>query len=60
MQRVLGFGEKVTGYDVPVLNERELRAAAGLLFVAAFYAFMNAWLLCLGYLANSLSFPPRV
>ena len=44
MQKVLGFGEKVTGYDVPVLNERELRAAAGLLFVAAFYAFMNVWL----------------
>ncbi len=45
MSMIFGFGEKVEGYDVPVLNEREARAAAGLLFVAAFFAFMNVWLI---------------
>lgn len=28
------FGETVPGYSIPVLNEREIRAAAGLLFLA--------------------------
>jgi Domain of unknown function (DUF4395) len=42
---VFGFGEHRDGFAVPVLNERAVRAAAGLLFVAAFAAFMNAWLL---------------
>jgi hypothetical protein len=27
------FGEDVEGYDIPVLNEREIRASAGILFV---------------------------
>jgi len=39
------FGEVVDGYQVPVLNEREARAAAGILFVLAMIAFMHAWLL---------------
>mgnify|MGYP003601349402 CR=1 FL=1 len=39
------FGESVPGYEVPVLNERAVRAAAGLLFVPALISFMNAWLL---------------
>lgn len=30
------FGEHVSGYSIPVLNEREIRAAAGLLFIAVF------------------------
>ncbi len=34
------FGEKVEGYDVPVLNEREIRAAAGILFLATFLSLM--------------------
>ena len=34
------FGEEVEGYAVPVLNEREIRAAAGLMFLALFTAFM--------------------
>lgn len=38
----LGFGEKVAGYAIPVLNEREIRAAAGLLFVLMFVAIMTA------------------
>ena len=32
MSKLFGFGETVAGYDVPVLNEREVRAAAGILF----------------------------
>ncbi len=38
------FGEHLPGYDVPVLNERAVRAGAGLLFLFAMMAFMNAWL----------------
>lgn len=36
----LHFGEDVPGYDIRVLNEREIRAAAGLLFVATFTSFL--------------------
>lgn len=38
------FGESIPGYDIRVLNERQVRAAAGLLFVFAFTAFLNAFL----------------
>ena len=31
------FGETVKGYDIPVLNEREVRAAAGILFIFTFF-----------------------
>lgn len=34
------FGELVEGYDIPVLNEREIRAAAGILFLATFLSLM--------------------
>lgn len=34
------FGEDVEGYAVPVLNEREIRAAAGILFVFMLIALM--------------------
>jgi len=37
---LLGFGEAVPGYEIPVLNEREIRAAAGLLFLATFLSLM--------------------
>ncbi|MBL7725047.1 MAG: DUF4395 domain-containing protein [Chitinophagaceae bacterium] len=37
---VVQFGEIVEGYDIPVLNEREIRAAAGLLFLATFLSLM--------------------
>ena len=43
MSSILGFGEAVEGYDVPVLNEREVRAAAGILLVFAMMTFANAW-----------------
>lgn len=32
MNSTYKFGETVTGYDIPVLNEREIRAAAGIWF----------------------------
>lgn len=34
------FGEVVQGYTIPVLNEREIRAAAGILFLATFLSLM--------------------
>lgn len=45
MNKIIGFGETVAGYEVPVLNEREVRAAAGILFFFALVSFMNAWML---------------
>ncbi len=45
MQKILGFGERVPDYGVPVLNEREVRAAAGILFAFALVSFMNSWLM---------------
>jgi hypothetical protein len=36
----LSFGETVEGLPVPVLNEREIRAAAGILFLATFLSLM--------------------
>ena len=32
MSKIIKFGEDVEGYNIPVLNEREIRAAAGILF----------------------------
>jgi hypothetical protein len=40
MKKLYRFGEDVDGYDIPVLNEREIRAAAGLLFLATFISLM--------------------
>ncbi len=42
MSKVFKFGEDVDGYEIPVLNEREIRAAAGILFVWAFTAVLVA------------------
>jgi len=33
------FGEKVDGYNIPVLNEREIRAGAGILFLFSIIMF---------------------
>ena len=35
------FGETVPGYNIPVLNEREIRAAAGILFLFVFMAIQR-------------------
>jgi len=39
------YREKVPGYEIPVLNEREARAAAALLFVGAFLGLVNGVML---------------
>ena len=38
------FGENVEGFDMKVLNEREVRASAGILFFFAMVSFMLALL----------------
>jgi len=40
MRKTIQFGEDVAGYDIRVLNEREIRAAAGILFLATFLSLM--------------------
>jgi hypothetical protein len=42
MNKVIKFGEDVAGYDIPVLNEREIRAAAGILFLIMFISVLLA------------------
>ncbi len=41
---IFQFGEVRPEYHIPVLNERAIRAAAGILFFLALICFMNAWL----------------
>src|SRR6478672_5144414 len=38
--KLIQFGENVEGYNIPVLNEREIRASAGILFLATFISLM--------------------
>ena len=40
MSKIVKFGEDVEGYSIPVLNEREIRAAAGILFLMMFISIM--------------------
>ena len=40
MNKIVQFGENVEGYNFRVLNEREIRAAAGILFLATFLSLM--------------------
>lgn len=40
MGKVIYFGEDVDGYNIPVLNEREIRAAAGILFLFTLISFL--------------------
>jgi hypothetical protein len=37
------FGERVEGYAIPVVNEREVRAGAGILFFVTLVVFLGAW-----------------
>ena len=41
-KQIMKFGEEVEGYSIPVLNEREIRAAAGILFVMMFISIFLA------------------
>ena len=45
MNEFFAYGEKVPGYDIRVLNEREARAAAAILFVGAFLGLVNGVML---------------
>ncbi|RUM68645.1 MAG: DUF4395 domain-containing protein [Sulfurovum sp.] len=45
MKKFFTYGETVEGYDVPVLNEREARAGAGILFTIGLLSLMNAVML---------------
>ena len=45
MRELFAYGEKVSGYDVRVLNEREARAAAGIMFIGAFLGLTNGMML---------------
>ena len=40
MKKAKQFGETVAGYNIPVLNEREIRASAGILYFFMFLAWM--------------------
>ena len=40
MNKLIQFGENVEGYSIRVLNEREIRASAGILFLATFISLM--------------------
>jgi hypothetical protein len=40
MNKIIQFGENIEGSDIAVLNEREIRAAAGILFLATFISAM--------------------
>lgn len=41
-KKIFQFGEDVPGYQIRVVNEREVRAAAGLFFVLMFTAILSA------------------
>src|SRR3989304_1195004 len=40
MNKIIKFGEDVEGYNIAVLNEREIRAAAGILFLIMFISIL--------------------
>jgi len=45
IKEFFAYGEKVPGYEIRVLNEREARAAAAILFVGAFLGLVNGVML---------------
>ena len=44
MSGLFEFGERIDGYPVRILNERTVRAGAGIVFFFAMASFMNTWL----------------
>jgi hypothetical protein len=44
LKQLFTFGEEVDEYPVRVINEREARAAAGLMFLLGFYSFLKGYL----------------
>ncbi len=47
------FGEQVPGYEVRVLNEREARAAAGILFALGLISLLNSLMLGVTFMAKA-------
>lgn len=45
IKEFFAYGEKVPGYEIRMLNEREARAAASILFVGAFLGLVNGVML---------------
>ncbi|MCF6173316.1 MAG: DUF4395 domain-containing protein [Campylobacteraceae bacterium] len=45
MGKFLSFGENIEAYNIKVLNEREIRASAGIMFLFAIISFLNSWLI---------------
>lgn len=50
---MFAYGERVPGYDVRVLNEREARAAAGILFALGLLSLLNSLMLGVTFMAKS-------
>jgi hypothetical protein len=44
LKKIFYFGEEVDEYPVRVINEREARAAAGLMFLLGFFSFLKGYL----------------
>ena len=44
LKNIFYFGEQVDEYPVRVINEREARAAAGLMFLLGFFSFLKGYL----------------
>lgn len=44
MSKIIQFGETVEGYNIPVLNEREIRAAAGILFLIIYTSVLSVFM----------------
>ena len=44
MKKYLYFGESIEGYEIPVLNEREARAGAGILLLPAIASCVNSYI----------------
>jgi hypothetical protein len=44
MSKIVKFGEDVEGYNIPVLNEREIRASAGIIFLFMLISLMQVLL----------------
>lgn len=40
MKKIIQFGENMPDFTIPVLNEREIRAAAGIMFLATFISLI--------------------
>lgn len=44
MNTIANFGEKIEGYDYPVINEREARASAGIMFLLGMISLFTVYL----------------